>query len=166
VVFERQDDPTEAQNEVYNLILDCVCDNGFQPSMSEMAEALEISVPAVGDRVRQCASKGLFELQHASQARCLRFRKLRFRPEHGAGFARLPAATEGEALVWESLVEGVSRHGYQPSGSEIASYIGRSKPTVHHYVKGLEKKGYIRRGPKGAERAIALLHTKFVPEEI
>lgn len=44
-------------------------------------------------------------------------------------------------ILWQ-----LDRTGFAPSLSEIAEEFGHGIPTAQHYVRELEKKGYIRRG--------------------
>lgn len=77
--FERVREVSELQAEVWNLLITGIEENGFQPSMSEMAEALGISKGAVRHRILQLASKGVIELPAKYQDRCIRIRNVKFK---------------------------------------------------------------------------------------
>lgn len=48
--------------------------------------------------------------------------------------------------------------GFVPSLAEVDAALGLGGPAgAHHHLRALEKKGYVRRGPKKAARAVTIL---------
>lgn len=70
---------------------------------------------------------------------------------------RIPLTRQQEQvfLAVSSLIE---RRGYPPTIREICAEAGlTSTSTVAHHLDQLEARGWIRRGPHGAARAITVL---------
>lgn len=64
--------------------------------------------------------------------------------------------TAGEQAVLEALHRTVVEVGYQPSMRELGEAVGlRSASSVHHRLRRLEEKGYLRLS--GRPRGIELL---------
>ena len=61
-----------------------------------------------------------------------------------------------EAMVYDAIVEWISKHGYSPTLREIGIKVGiDSTSTIYYIIKNLELKGYID-AARGKRRAIAL----------
>jgi repressor LexA len=59
-----------------------------------------------------------------------------------------PRLTARQRKVLRVIREWVSEHGYPPSVREIGDAVGlQSTSSVHHQLRALEKKGYLRRDP-------------------
>jgi SOS-response transcriptional repressor LexA len=69
---------TEKQKEILVLIIDCIRQNGYQPSRDELAVAVGATSHAVTQRVDQLVRKGYLELAPSRGERRLRIPGLRF----------------------------------------------------------------------------------------
>jgi len=88
-------------------------------------------------------------------------------PRPGAGakvsnFPDAPSATAGltvrQRKVLEVIRDWVERFGYPPSVREIGDAVGlTSTSSVHHQLRTLERKGYLRRDPNRT-RAVDVRH--------
>lgn len=76
--FARVEGLTELQAQVLMLIIRHVEEHGFQPSMTELAETLGVTVKSVRDRLLQVAQKGYLEFPGKKQERCYRLKGVRF----------------------------------------------------------------------------------------
>ncbi|SHK24027.1 SOS-response transcriptional repressor, LexA [Pseudonocardia thermophila] len=62
--------------------------------------------------------------------------------------AEAPGLTPRQRKVLEVIRDWVNRFGYPPSVREIGDAVGlTSTSSVHHQLRALEKKGYLRRDP-------------------
>lgn len=69
--------------------------------------------------------------------------------------------TEKQEEFYRWLLRFHSRHGYAPTYEEAMAGCGiRSKAHVHHFIKRLQSKGYLRHHP-GSARGIVLTDRKF-----
>jgi len=77
-VNRKRVDITEKQAEVFTYILEFVENNGYQPSVKEMAEAFGISRKALRDRLMQLAMKGYVEMPIKHSERAIRLLHVKF----------------------------------------------------------------------------------------
>jgi repressor LexA len=65
--------------------------------------------------------------------------------------------TPGEGRVLGFIARYVTEHGYAPTFREVSENVGSaSTNTAHCFIRRLVDKGMIRKGPKGASRALAI----------
>jgi hypothetical protein len=77
--FEKTNELSEKQAELLNHLIRHVEQHGYQPSMTEMGEALGgITAKAVRDRLHQLARKGFVELSQKHVDRSIRLRYVKF----------------------------------------------------------------------------------------
>lgn len=66
--------------------------------------------------------------------------------------------TRQQEQVYDAIRTLTERRGYPPAIREICAEAGLSSTsTVAHHLDQLEARGFIRRGPHGAARAITVL---------
>jgi repressor LexA len=70
----------------------------------------------------------------------------------------LPELTDRQLAVLAVITDTISRRGYPPSMREIGDAVGlASTSSVHHQLRTLERRGYIRTGSRGKSRTIELV---------
>lgn len=55
--------PTDKQLEVYEYVLNQVCENGYQPSYGEIAAHFGVTRTAIVSRLKELEQKGIIRLQ-------------------------------------------------------------------------------------------------------
>lgn len=75
-----QTEPTEKQLELWRALIVHVANNGFQPSLNELAEILGISKTATYQRLRRLQNFGLVELSGGEGERCIQLNGVHFSP--------------------------------------------------------------------------------------
>jgi hypothetical protein len=117
---------TECQGRYLHYLYWHTAKFGFQPNQSEMSEYFGVYPRAVQDAVCQLARRGFVRLPSHKQERCLELVGVRLRAELGG----LPELRPLERAVVAAVVEGVERHGYQPTVAEIGTALGISTSAV------------------------------------
>lgn len=120
-------------------------DQAARPGTAPHDEAPPTATPATATpptatpAVREPTAKARPEVSPASTARVSTF------PDPPAEQARL---TPRQRKVLEVIRDWVERFGYPPSVREIGDAVGlTSTSSVHHQLRTLERKGYLRRDP-------------------
>jgi Mn-dependent DtxR family transcriptional regulator len=143
MVFEPQKEVSAKQAEVWDYIVNHVCEHGFQPTAVDMAEHFKVTPAAVRERVTHLVRKGLLGLGARGTERSLDLMGLKFEPViDSAAIDGLPVLTEQEAETWVAVVDFVADNGFQPSFKELGGLLGVSQVTVTARMEGVVAKGH------------------------
>lgn len=163
MTFQKQEDITPKQLQLYNTIVDYVCMFGFQPNLTELGAKLKISRKAISDRLAQLTTKGYVELVGNRATKLL---KTQFQCVIPTGkYGRLSPI---EQRVIYTILNFVETYGYQPSCKEITSETGIASIQLEETFSSLIKRNYIRFTRYHHDRAINLLvvDVKVAPTEM
>jgi repressor LexA len=78
-MIRKQPELSEKQREVLEFLVRFIEENGYQPSLKEMAEFFGITKKALRDRIMQLRAKGYVNVPAERQERCLKLSNLRFK---------------------------------------------------------------------------------------
>lgn len=160
--FYRVEGITEPQAQVLLLIIRHVEEHGFQPSLTELAETLGITVKSVRDRMLQLAQKGYVEFPGKKMERCFRLKNVTFkaviddRPPVPVAPTAVPAAIGDPTadVVRKALAEYLRMVDNEPQTvAELAAGVGAPETHVYEVVNRhagevFEKVAWNKRGSK------------------
>jgi Mn-dependent DtxR family transcriptional regulator len=130
-------DISEKQAELYMYLVRHVEQYGYQPSLTEVAEAFGVTAKAVRDRLMQLANKGYVELGPKYADRCIRLRHVFFKAQLMPGTPDAPAQTrephpQSGPVLREAIAEFLNQQDNAPAtASEIATGLDVPRNKVY-----------------------------------
>lgn len=146
--------------KVYEYILAHIRDNGYQPSMVEIASAFNTGHAAIYYHLNKIAELGV--IKRGSVNRAIEFVNLRWEELREIEWDLSARPSHRDLL--ELVRESVRQKGYQPTTGELSAALGISTGTVGNRIKDLVRMGVVEN--KGSGRALKLIGSKWYPHKI